>query len=50
MEEETIKREFASLLVIPDNYKKYVLYRHSSFRGDYEGIPMMGVDEWLLEE
>lgn len=48
LEESTIDREFRSLLDIDDNYEKYVLYRHSSFQGDYKGILCQPIDEWLL--
>jgi len=47
-EEKTIEREFSSLLKVQDNYPKIVLYRESSFRGNYEGIPTMDVEKWLL--
>ena len=47
-EESTIDREFASLLEIKDNYPKYVLYKESAFRGTYEGIPAVRVEDWLL--
>jgi len=46
-EESTINREFASLLEIKDNYPKYVLYREGSFKGNYEGIPAVTVEDWL---
>jgi len=44
----TIEREFSSLLEIKDNYPKFVLYKESSFKGNYEGIPAMKVEDWLL--
>lgn len=47
-EESTIQREFASLLEIKDNYPKYVLYKESSFKGQYEGIPAIKIEDWLL--
>jgi hypothetical protein len=47
-EESTIKREFASLLDINDNYPKIVLYKESSFKGNYEGIPAVNIEKWLL--
>ena len=46
-EESTINREFGSLLKIKDNYPKYVLYKESSFRGNYEGIPAVKIEDWL---
>jgi predicted AAA+ superfamily ATPase len=48
-EEKTIKREFTSLLNVKDNYPKIVLYKESSFKGNYEGIPTMDIEKWLLE-
>jgi predicted AAA+ superfamily ATPase len=48
-EESTIKREFASLLDINDNYPKIVLYKESSFKGNYEGIPAVNIEKWLLD-
>ncbi|MCL2057670.1 MAG: ATPase, partial [Oscillospiraceae bacterium] len=48
IDESTINREFASLLEIKDNYPKYVLYKESSFKGNYEGIPAISIDDWLL--
>ncbi|MCL2165070.1 MAG: ATP-binding protein [Oscillospiraceae bacterium] len=49
-EESTINREFAALLEIRDNYPKYVLYRESTFKGNYEGIPAVRVEDWLMEK
>jgi len=46
--ESTIKREFGSLLDVKDNYPKFVLYKEGSFQGNYEGIPALGIDEWLM--
>jgi len=48
-EEKTIEREFASLLSVKDNYPKIVLYKESSFKGNYEGIPAVDIEKWLLE-
>ncbi|MDR0797304.1 MAG: ATP-binding protein [Nitrososphaerota archaeon] len=48
-EEKTIEREFASLLGVRDNYPKIVLYKKSSFKGNYEGIPAVDIEKWLLE-
>lgn len=47
IEEVTIKREFGSLLEIKDNYPKFVLYKESSFKGNYEGIPAVRIEDWL---
>ena len=48
-DESTIKREFGSLLDVKDNYPKYVLYKESSFKGNYESIPAVKIEDWLLE-
>lgn len=47
-EASTIKREFGSLLEIKDNYPKYVLYKEGTFKGNYEGIPAVKIEDWLL--
>jgi len=47
-EESTIEREFSSLLDIKDNFPKFVLYKEGSFKGKYEGIPAVKVEDWLL--
>lgn len=49
-DEKTIEREFSSLLHVRDNYPKVVLYKESSFKGNYEGILVMNVEKWLLEK
>ena len=49
-EESTINREFGSLLEIRDNYPKIVLYKEGSFKGSYEGIPALKIDDWLMEK
>lgn len=46
-DESTILREFGSLLEIRDNYPKYVLYKEGSFKGNYEGIPAVKIEDWL---
>lgn len=46
-EESTIAREFGSLLDVKDNYPKIVLYKDGSFRGNYEGIPALKIEDWL---
>lgn len=48
LDESTIRREFGSLLEIKDNYPKYVLYQESSFKGSYEGIPAVRLEDWLM--
>jgi len=47
-EESTIEREFGSLLDVKDNYPKFVLYKEGSFKGNYEGIPAVKVEDWLM--
>jgi len=47
-DEKTIKREFTSLLEVKDNYPKFVLYKDGSFKGNYEGIPAVKIEDWLL--
>lgn len=47
-EESTVNREFGSLLEIRDNYPKIVLYKDGSFKGSYEGIPAVRVEDWLM--
>lgn len=49
-DEKTIGREFQSLLEIHDNYPKAVLYKESAFKGNYEGIPAIKIEDWLLEQ
>jgi hypothetical protein len=49
-DEATIKREFGSLLDVRDNYPKLVLYKEGSFRGNYEGIPAIRIEDWLAEK
>lgn len=46
-DEATIQREFGSLLAVRDNYPKLVLYQEGSFRGNYEGIPAVRIEDWL---
>lgn len=47
--ETTVQREFGSLLDIRDNYPKVVLYREGSFRGSFEGIPAISIEDWLTD-
>jgi len=49
-DESTIGREFGSLLDVKDNYPKFVLYKESSFKGSYEGIPAVKIEDWLLDK
>jgi len=46
--EATIEREFKSLLEIKDNYPKIVLYKESSFKGNYNGISAIKIENWLF--
>lgn len=46
--ESTIQREVPSLLEIKDNYPKVILYKDSSFKGNYEGIPAINIKDWLM--
>lgn len=46
--ESTIQREFGSLLEIKNNFPKIVLYKEGSFKGKYEGIPAIDVQDWLM--
>lgn len=46
--EKTEKREYERLLEIRDNYPKYVLRIDEFVGGNYEGIKMMHVADFLL--
>jgi len=46
----TIQRKFGSLLEVRDNYPKIVLYKEGSFRGNYEGIPAIKMEYWLIDQ
>lgn len=48
-DEATVQREFGSLLDVRDNYPKIVLYKEGSFRGSYEGIPAIRIEDWLTD-
>ena len=48
-DESTVLREFGSLLEIRDNYPKYVLYKEGTFKGNYEGIPAIRIEDWLSQ-
>jgi predicted AAA+ superfamily ATPase len=47
-EESTISREFSPLLDVRDNYPKFVIYKDGAFKGNYEGIPAVRIEDWLL--
>lgn len=46
-----IRRGGKSVLLeqIRDNYPKLVLYQEGSFRGNYEGIPAVRIEDWLQQ-
>lgn len=46
-DEATIQREFGPLLTVRDSYPKLVLYQEGFFRGNYGGIPAIGIEDWL---
>ncbi len=48
--EKTIEREFGSLLEVRDNYPKTVLYSKSSVKGNYDGIVVIKIEDWLLNK
>lgn len=48
MEESTFEREMKPLREIKDNYKKIVLTLDEFTTGDYEGIKVINVIDWLL--
>ena len=47
--EETFEREMRPLRSIPDNYEKVVLTLDRFSLGNYEGIKVVNVIDWLLE-
>lgn len=49
-EESTRKRELAPLLKIQDNYEKIVLTLNPGLERDYDGIRVVSLLEWLLED
>lgn len=49
-DEATVQREFGSLLEVRDNYPKLVLYQEGSFQGNYEGIPAVRIEDWLMRK
>ena len=48
--EETFKREMASLININDNYEKIVLTLDRFTLGNYDGIKVINVIDWLLKK
>ena len=48
--ESTFKREMKSLQAISDNYEKIVLTLDRFTLGNYEGIKVINVIDWLLEK
>ena len=48
-DESTVQREFGSLLDVRVNYPKIVLYKEGSFRGSFEGIPAIRIEDWLTD-
>ena len=47
--EETFEREMRTLRNIQDNYEKIVLTLDRFSTGNYEGIKVVNVIDWLLE-
>ena len=37
-----------SLRCVKDSYPNYVLYKDGSFMGNYEGIPAVRIEDWLI--
>lgn len=48
--EKTEKREYEKLLLIPDNYPKYVLLTDDFAGGNYKGIKTMHIADFLLSK
>ncbi|HSA43725.1 MAG TPA: ATP-binding protein [Bacteroidales bacterium] len=48
-DEKTFEREFGNLLLIRDNFKKYVITLDEFARGNHEGIEFMNLRDFLLE-
>ncbi|MCI9570423.1 MAG: hypothetical protein HFG14_11200 [Lachnospiraceae bacterium] len=46
-DESAIAREFGSMLEIQGNYHQMALFQEGAFRGNYEGIPAAGMEDWL---
>ena len=50
MNEEVRNRELRSLENIEDNYEKIILTMDKSINRDYNGIKVVNIIDWLLEE
>ncbi len=48
-EEKTFEREFGNLLLIRDNFKKFVVTLDAFARGNHRGIELMNLRDFLLE-
>lgn len=48
--EATRERELAPLRSIPDHYEKAVIVLHNEFQMTQDGIRILGLIEFLLEE
>ena len=48
-DEETARREFGNLTMIPDNYEKTVVTLRDSSPNTYAGIRQMSLREFLLD-
>ena len=48
--EEVKSRELRSLENIPDNYEKIILTMDKTINKDYNGIKIVYLLDWLLEE
>lgn len=49
MDETTRDRELRSLQAIPDNYPKYILTMDRTIYGDFAGIQIVNILDFLLE-
>ena len=47
---ETAARETERLLAIPDNYPKFLLLGHEQAEGNFEGIKILSVEDFLLNK
>lgn len=50
LNEEVKKREIKSLENIPDNYEKIILTMDQPINKDYNGIKVINIIDWLLDE
>jgi predicted AAA+ superfamily ATPase len=48
-DDNTLKRELAPLLAIPDNYEKLIITNDNTFVESYEGINIKNTADWLCE-